>query len=114
MLSPLAEAPHQVVEFGGGTGDMGALIMDMGFTGAYFVYDSATSFPRDLATMHVRLSPAASCTVAPMNLLQLYWLRYSGHAAFLSSNLQQLPGVKPKGLVMQVFSIQSCVTLVRL
>jgi hypothetical protein len=69
---------NQVVEFGGGTGDMGALIMDMGFTGAYFVYD-----------------------MAPMNLLQLYWLRYSGHAAFLSSNLQQLPGVKPKGLVMQ-------------
>ena len=68
----------QVVEFGGGTGDMAALTMDLGFPGVYFVYD-----------------------MAPMNLLQLYWMRYSGHAAFLSTNLQELPGVKPKGVVMQ-------------
>ena len=57
---------------------MAALVMDMGFPGVYYVYD-----------------------MAPMNLLQLYWMRYSGHAAFLSSSLQQLPGVKPKGVVMQ-------------
>ena len=57
---------------------MAALVMDMGFPGVYYVYD-----------------------MAPMNLLQLYWMRYSGHAAFLSSSLQQLPGVQPKGVVMQ-------------
>lgn len=47
----------QIVEFGGGTGDMAALTLDMGFKGAYLVYD-----------------------MSPMSVLQMYWLRYSGHA----------------------------------
>lgn len=68
----------QIVEFGGGTGDMAALVRDIGFNGMYVIYD-----------------------MEPMTLLQLYWLRYSGHAALLSKNVQNVPEVKQHALIVQ-------------
>lgn len=68
----------QIVEFGGGTGDMAATLRDNGYPGMYVVYD-----------------------MEPMTVLQLYWLRYSGHAAFLSKHVQKSPGIKNKAIVLQ-------------
>ena len=50
----------QVVEYGGGTGDLVAMHADMGFNGTHIVYD-----------------------MLPMLLMQRYFLRFSGHTAFL-------------------------------
>jgi len=74
----IANDLDQVVEFGGGTGDMAALFKDANFGGSYIVYD-----------------------MAPMGILQQYWLRYSGHPAYLSKQVQNLPGVKPNAVVLQ-------------
>jgi len=52
----------QVVEFGGGTGDVAAMLRDLSFRGTHFVYD-----------------------LPPILLMQRFWLRYSGVPAFLGS-----------------------------
>lgn len=54
----------QVVEFGGGSGDLAATVRDLGFKGTYFIYD-----------------------MPPMLLMQRYWLRYSGYPALLGEHL---------------------------
>jgi len=55
---------EQVVEFGGGSGDLVATLRDLGFRGTHMVVD-----------------------LPAMNLLHYYWLRYSGIAALLGSRL---------------------------
>jgi len=50
----------QVIEYGGGSGDLAAAHADMGFIGTHVVYD-----------------------LMPMLLMQRFFLRYSGHTAFL-------------------------------
>ncbi|CAE7218025.1 unnamed protein product [Symbiodinium sp. CCMP2592] len=60
---------EQVVEFGGGTGNLPATFFDLGYTGVHFVYDFPT-----------------------MILMQRYWLHYSGVPAVLGTDL-------PKGIV---------------
>lgn len=50
----------QVIEYGGGSGDLAAAHSDMGFSGTHIVYD-----------------------MFPMLLMQRYFLRFSGHSVFL-------------------------------
>jgi hypothetical protein len=52
----------QVIEYGGGSGDLAATHSDMMFSGTHIIYD-----------------------MMPMLLMQRYFLRYSGHAVFLMS-----------------------------
>lgn len=56
----------QIVEFGGGTGDMAALVMDMGFPGTYYVCTDSLAHSLILLTTHHcsrSLSACNRCTI---------------------------------------------------
>lgn len=65
----------QIVEFGGGTGDLTAALHDLGYAGTHFVYD-----------------------LPPMLPMQRYWHQYSGVPSFFGRDLQQSPDGVPKGM----------------
>ncbi|CAE8602378.1 unnamed protein product, partial [Polarella glacialis] len=59
---------QQIVEFGGGNGNLPAMFFDLGYTGAHYVYDFPT-----------------------MLLMQRYWLHYSGVPAVLGTDVPRVP-----------------------
>lgn len=72
----LGESVDQIIEFGGGSGELPAAFFDLGFRGTHFVLD-----------------------LPPMNLLHWYWLRYSGIPAYVGNDLEASPE-KPKGRII--------------
>jgi hypothetical protein len=71
----------QLVEFGGGCGDVPAMYRDLGFAGTHFVYD----FP-------------------PMLLMQRYWLQYSGLPAYLGKDLANAKSASGKTVLVSTYS----------
>lgn len=68
----------QVLQFGGGTGDLAALLYDMGFNGTHLIYDTE-----------------------PMLLMQHYWLRMGGIPSFLGENILPSPASVRKRIVLE-------------
>lgn len=74
----------QVVQFGGGTGDLPAMFFDLGYNGTHLVYDTE-----------------------PMLLMQLYWLRMGGIPAFLGENVVSSSRAVRNRIVLESTDTQS-------